>query len=60
MFSPAKEYLPMMAKMHVDALTLAMARANFGFMRGIKMLLGLFCILPILEAIHSLIEFSQL
>ena len=50
----------MIAKLYVDALTLGMARANFGFMRDIMMLLGLFCIFSILEAIQSLIKFSQL
>jgi hypothetical protein len=46
-------------KMHLDSLSLGTAKANLNLLCEIELLLGLACILPMLEALNYLIKFSQ-
>jgi hypothetical protein len=53
------EYKALVLKMHLDALSLASAKANLNLLCEIELLLGLACILPMLEALNYFIKFSQ-
>jgi hypothetical protein len=53
------EYKALVLKMHLDAPSLASAKANLNLLCEIELLLGLACILPMLEALNYLIKFSQ-
>jgi hypothetical protein len=53
------EYHALVLKMHMDASSLATAKANLNLLCEIELLLGLTCILPMLEALNYLMKFSQ-
>jgi hypothetical protein len=53
------EYKALVLKMHMDSSSLATAKANLNLLCEIELLLGLACILPMLEALNYLIKFSQ-
>jgi hypothetical protein len=53
------EYKALVLKMHLDSSSLATAKANLNLLSEIELLLGLACILPMLEALNYLIKFSQ-
>jgi hypothetical protein len=53
------EYRALVLKMHMDAPSLATAKANLNLLCEIELLLGLTCILPMLEALTYLMKFSQ-
>jgi hypothetical protein len=53
------EYRALVLKMHMDAPSLATAKANLNLLCEIELLLGMTCILPMLEALNYLMKFSQ-
>ena len=53
------EYKALVLKMHMDSSSLATAKANLNLLCEIELLLGLACILLMLEALNYLIKFSQ-
>jgi hypothetical protein len=53
------EYKALVLKMHLDSQSLATAKANLNLLCEIELLLGLACILPMLEALNYLVKFSQ-
>jgi hypothetical protein len=53
------EYKALVLKMHLDSSSLATAKANLNLLSEIELLLGLACILPMLEALNYLIKFFQ-
>jgi len=64
MISPVKcvlfEYHTSFMKMALNAPTIVFTKSNLCLLTNVKTLLGLNVIMPLLEAIHSLIKFSQL
>jgi hypothetical protein len=52
-------YKALILKMHLDSTSLASAKANLNLLCEIELLLGLACILPMLEALNYLLKFSQ-
>jgi hypothetical protein len=53
------KYKALILKMHLDSTSLATAKANLNLLCEIELLLGLACILPMLEALNYLLKFSQ-
>jgi hypothetical protein len=64
MLSPLKhvlfEYHTLLMKMALDAATITFAKSNLCLLTDVEMLLGLNVVMPLLEAMHSLIKFAQL
>jgi hypothetical protein len=64
MISPIKrvlfEYHTFFTKMALNAPTIVFTKSNMCLLTNVKTLLGLNVIMPLLEAIHSLIKLSQL
>ncbi len=54
------EYCTFLMNMALDAPTIIFAKSNLCILVNVKMLLGLNAIIPLLEAVHSLIKISQL
>jgi hypothetical protein len=52
------EYKALVLKMYLDSTSLASAKANLNLLCKIELLLGLACILPMLEALNYLLKFS--
>ncbi len=42
-----------------DMNTMVVAKTNIGYLCDIEMIMGLICIMPLLEAMHALIKFVQ-
>ena len=63
MLSPAKrvllEYKTLVVKMHLDSLKSKVARDNLESLCDIETVLGLPCVLLMLEAVHGLIKIAQ-
>jgi hypothetical protein len=49
-----EEYKTLIMKMAHDSASIAQARLNLDFLCDVHTLLGLFCLLPLLEAINVL------
>jgi hypothetical protein len=64
MLNPLKcvfeEYQPLLMKMAIDLITMALAVSNLGKFYDVQMMFGLTCLLPILIIVHSSIKFAQL
>ncbi len=64
MINPVKhvmsEYRTLVMKKALDAPTIAFTKSNLCLLTNVKTLLGLNAIMSLLEAVHSLIKFSQL
>ncbi len=62
MLSPAKrlmaEYKTFLVKMVLDNPTNQQAKQNYEHLCDLQILLGLACILPLLESVHALIKFA--
>jgi hypothetical protein len=54
------EYRTFLMKMALDAPTIVSTKSTSCLLTNVNTLLGLNVIMPLLEAIHSLIKFSQL
>lgn len=63
MLKPAKriltQYPVLLYKMHLDAPTLKTAQTNLEFLVDVQTLLGLACLMPMLEEINRFIKFAQ-
>lgn len=63
MLKPAKriltQYPVLLYKMHLDAPTLKTAQTNLEFLLDVQTLLGLACLMPMLEEMNRLIKFAQ-
>jgi len=46
-------------EMSQDSVSIVQTRFNLNLLCDLHMLLGLFCLLPLLEAVHALIKFAQ-
>jgi hypothetical protein len=55
-----KEYSTLLVKMALDSFIKGEATTNLHLLVDVKIMLGLSCILSLLEAVHLLIKFSQL
>jgi hypothetical protein len=53
------KYKTLLVKMALDSLTYQQAKLNYENLCDLQVLLGLACILPLLEFVHSLIKFAQ-
>jgi uncharacterized membrane protein len=53
------KYKTLIMKMSQNNVSIAQARFNLNLLCGLHMLLGLFCLLPLLEVVHALIKFAQ-
>ncbi len=53
------KYKTLIVKMSKDNVLVAQARFNLNLFCDLHMLLGLFCLLPLLEAVNALIKFAQ-
>ncbi len=47
-------------KMALDVATITSTKSNLCLLTNVEMLLGLNVVMPLLEAMHSLIKFAQL
>jgi hypothetical protein len=54
------EYKTLLLKMALDNLTNQQATQNYEHLRDLQILLGLACILPLLEFMHALIKFAHM
>jgi hypothetical protein len=54
------KYRTLIMKMALDATTITSAKSNLCLLTNVEMLLGLNVVMPLLEAMHSLIKFAQL
>jgi hypothetical protein len=52
------KYKTFMVKMALDSLTNQEAKHNYEHLCDLHILLGLACILPLLESVHALIKFT--
>jgi len=63
MFSPLKqllgEYKSLVVKMYIDAPKNKTIQKNLDFLCDLELVLGPPCILPMLEAVHTLIKYAQ-
>jgi hypothetical protein len=63
MLSPSKrvpnEYKTLVIKMVEDNVTLDIGKTNYELMCDLEMLLGLSCIIPLLELVQGLSKFAQ-
>ncbi len=63
MFSPLKrllvEYKSLVVKMYMDAPKSKHAQDNLDFLCDLELVIGLPCILPMLEVVHTLIKYAQ-
>jgi len=46
-------------KMHQDFATISQVAHNLQLLCGLEAMLGLFCLMPMLEGLNELIKFSQ-
>jgi hypothetical protein len=53
------KYKPLLTKMVKYQKEIAIAETNFDWLFDIFMFVGLTCLLPLLEIMHTLIKFSQ-
>jgi hypothetical protein len=53
------KYKTLIVKMLQDNVSIAQARFNRNLLCDLHMLLGLSCLLPLLEIVHALIKFAQ-
>ncbi len=53
------KYKTLIVKMSKDSVLVVKVRFILNLFRDLHMLLGLFCLLPLLEAINALIKFAQ-
>ncbi len=53
------KYKTLIVKMSQDSVSIAQARFNLNLLCDLHMLLGLSCLLPLLEIVHALIKFAQ-
>jgi len=53
------EYKTLIMKMSHDSVSIAQARFNLDLFCDLHMLLGLSCLLPLLEVMNALIKFAQ-
>jgi hypothetical protein len=62
MLNPTKrlmeKYKTLLVKMVLDSLTNQQAKQNYEHLCELQTLLGLACILPLLEFVHALIKFA--
>jgi len=54
------KYCTFIMKMALDAPTITSTKSNLCLLTNVKMLLRLSAVMSLLEAVHSLIKFSQL
>jgi hypothetical protein len=63
MLSPSKhflqEYKPLIVNMAKDSTIITTTKTNYEFLCDAKTLLGLACVLPLLEVVHGLSKFAQ-
>ncbi len=62
MLNPTKKvmamYMPLLAKMIKDNISIMFAKVNFELLRNINLLIFLSCLLSMLEIVHALIKFA--
>ena len=63
MLKPTKrvlvQYFVLLFKMHLDAPTVHVAKKNFECLTDVQSILGLLCLLPLVEQLNQLIKFAQ-
>ncbi len=63
MLSPSKqflnEYKGLVVKMVIDNVNVQITKANYEFLCDAKTLLGLACVIPLLEVVQGLSKFAQ-
>ncbi len=52
------EYETMVVNMHDDLHIVAVVKTNLQYLCDIEVVMGLVCIMPLLELIHALIKFA--
>ncbi len=52
--------MTLLVKMTLDSPTIQQVKLNYENLCDLQVLLGLVCILPLLESIHALIKFAQM
>jgi hypothetical protein len=53
------EYKALILKMHQDFATISQVAHNFQLLCDLEAMLGLSCLMPVLEGLNELIKFSQ-
>jgi hypothetical protein len=53
------EYKNLVVKMHDDLHIVVVVKTNFQYLCDIEVVMGLACIMPLLESVHALIKFVQ-
>jgi hypothetical protein len=63
MLSPCKwifvEYKPLVVKMAIDSTIIDIVKANYELLCDLESLLGLACVLPLMEAMQTLSKYVQ-
>jgi len=53
------EYHPLLMKMALDSLTIALATSNLELLYDVEIMLSLACLVPMLEIFNTLVKFVQ-